>query len=243
MCIAFAFIWHKTRIFRNIFLLHMTKNQKCLPATSTGEKNKVPVTRWYRTVYPKCPFKSSTGKCCCSNTCKGYICAFTTLNRSVEELFSASWEHTQQSSCERDTPEQLWTHFQLSSNLWQQGDVEGTEGTQPARVASNTTIHIFLLDVAAPRAGAAENEQGGHFHPDQRLGTHREQRNKCTKNLGAEQWLMPRYIFAVSTRRLFLGRHLDYLIISPTISICNQPYYTQKAWPSYMWTTVVQCPC
>lgn len=72
---------------------------------------------------------------------------------------------TPRNSCRR-------THFQLSSNLWQQGDVEGTEGTQPARVVPNTTIHIFLLHVATPRAGAAENEQGGHFYPDQHLGTH-----------------------------------------------------------------------
>lgn len=38
--------------------------------------------------------------------------------------------------------------------------MEGTQGMKLARVVSNSSVHISLLEVTVPRAGAAQNEWG-----------------------------------------------------------------------------------
>lgn len=52
--------------------------------------------------------------------------------------------------------------------------MEATERIKLARVVSNTTVHIFLLEIAIPEAGAAENEQGVNFYLDRHLSTYPE---------------------------------------------------------------------
>lgn len=73
-----------------------------------------------------------------------------------------------------DTSEQLQTFSVVCRTLWQKEDMEGTEEMKLTTVASNSSVHIFLLEVAMPRAGAAENEWGVNSYSDKLLSTHPE---------------------------------------------------------------------
>lgn len=57
---------------------------------------------------------------------------------------------------------------------YQKKDMEGTERMNLDRVASDSSVHIFLLEAAMPRAGAAKNECGVNSYSDKRLSTHPE---------------------------------------------------------------------
>lgn len=138
------FIWHKTAEFLKTFFYFIWPRTKFLPATSRGEKNKVPVTRRSHTVNPNYPFKSSTGKCYCSNTgiikkknkqqtLKGHTCALSTPNSSdwvtSKRLSSASYGHTHSPAAVSRTAQNSCGH--ISSCLQQplaEGNVGGTEG-------------------------------------------------------------------------------------------------------------------
>lgn len=57
---------------------------------------------------------------------------------------------------------------------YQKRDEEGTERMKLDRVASNSSVHIFLLEAAMPRAGAAESECDENSYSDKHLSTHPE---------------------------------------------------------------------
>lgn len=247
MCVTFSFIWHKTGIFRNIFYfiwpnVYLPRPEEKKQSFCDNVLSTLSTLNYL--------FKSSTGKCYCSNTGikkkknkrKNRDTSVllplwrVAVGWQIRDIFCQLRPHICSRAAEGGTPQNSCGHI---SSCLQQPLAEGVCGRDRGNEASQGGLkydcpHLSLKTQLSPELG---QQRMSGVSTSTQTSILALTLSEGTRTPGPEQWLMPKYIFAILSRRSFLGRHLGYLFVSPTI--CNQSHYTWKAWPSCIWTTVL----